>query len=119
LASLEHEPAAVRDDRAGEGLHQRRLACAVVADQRVDLAAAQLEVAVAQRLNAPVALAKRGRLQYHAVNAHRSTPWDSSSLSSCGKAARCRQVREAASVAAFIASSSEAPARRRSMNVAM
>ena len=41
---------------AGEAFHQRRLAGAVLAHQRVDLAGAQVEVDGAQRVNAGEAL---------------------------------------------------------------
>ncbi len=54
---VEPEMAGVRCERAGEQLHQRRLAGAVLADQRQDLVVPQLQVHVAERLHAGEALA--------------------------------------------------------------
>src|SRR6185437_8999923 len=51
LAPLEEDLAVVRHVRAGDALDQRRLAGAVVADERHDLARTQLEVDVGERLD--------------------------------------------------------------------
>ena len=48
---------------AGEHLHQRRLAGAVLADDRVDLAGAQVEVDAVQHLDADEALADARHLE--------------------------------------------------------
>src|SRR6185436_20053567 len=55
-ASANQQLAFVLLDRAGRDLDERGLAGAVLADERVDLAAAQLEGGAAQRLNAGVRL---------------------------------------------------------------
>jgi hypothetical protein len=64
------ERALIRRVDAGDDLHERRLACAVVADERDDLAGADLEVHAIQRLDgseplAHVAERQQGRSCVH------------------------------------------------------
>ena len=54
--ALEEDLAAVGGMRAGDALDERRLARAVVADERHHLAAADLEVDVGERLHRPEGL---------------------------------------------------------------
>ena len=54
--AVDEDLTAVRMDRAGEDLRERRLARAVLARERDDLALRDREVDVEQRLNGPVAL---------------------------------------------------------------
>ena len=49
--------ASVRRDNPGEDVHQGRLAGAVLAQQRMDLAGIQVEIDAAQRVHAAEALA--------------------------------------------------------------
>ena len=57
--ALQQHFAGVRREHAGEDVHERRLAGAVLAEQRVDLAALEVEIDAAQRLHAAEALDRR------------------------------------------------------------
>ena len=68
--AVDQHLAGVRLDHAREHVHQRRLAGAVLAEQRMDLAAVEIEVDAAQRLDAAETLddpahgeQRRGRVQ--------------------------------------------------------
>ena len=61
--AVQLENAGVRPDGPAQHLHQRRFAGPVFADQRVDLAGAQLQVHPGQRLRRTVALADVGHRQ--------------------------------------------------------
>jgi hypothetical protein len=54
--SVEHEPPGVGTMNTGEDLHERRLARTVLADEAVDLAAEQLDVAVLESVHSAEAL---------------------------------------------------------------
>ena len=77
LAAIHHEGAGRRLVHAGDDLHERRLAGAVLADEAVDLARAQGEVDAPQGLDAAEALGdalhrdggpRPSRLRFHAVS---------------------------------------------------
>ena len=51
VAAVEHDRAAVRVMQAGQDPHERRLARAVFADERVDLASRHFEIRVSVRFN--------------------------------------------------------------------
>ncbi len=61
--AFEADFAAVRHDRAGEDFHQRRLAGPVLSEDRVHLAAPQVEVNVLQRCDAAIVLSNASHLQ--------------------------------------------------------
>ena len=69
--AVEEELALVDLVHAGEHLHQRRLAGSVLADQRVHLAGAQVEVHVLERLDAGEALAHPLDVQQQRALGHR------------------------------------------------
>ena len=60
VCSAEGDRAAIGLLRAGEDLEERRLAGAVLAEQRMDLARQHLEVDIVERLHAGKALADPG-----------------------------------------------------------
>ncbi len=59
---MDNDAAGVLAVHAGKDLHQRRLTRTVLADERVDLARAQLEMAVGKRVDAREVLADPGHL---------------------------------------------------------
>ena len=61
VAAVERDRAGVRVVQAGQDPHERRLAGAVLADQRVNLAALHLEVRVAVRFDAAEAFSDARR----------------------------------------------------------
>jgi hypothetical protein len=77
LHAVDPDRAGVLRVHAGEDLHQRRLAGAVLADERVDLAGAQVEVDAVQDVDAEEALAdaahleqRRGRVGHAGTSVH-------------------------------------------------
>ena len=88
-------------DDAGENVHQRRLAGAVFAEQRMNLPAMQIEVHATERLNAAEALDDAGhgkqRRRRFDMRVHRGLAQESRSL----RAASRRTVRRAPSGAAI------------------
>ena len=73
VAPAELDAAGIQRVDAGEDLDQRGLACAVLAQQRQDLAGAELEVNVIERQRAPEALGYASELQHRcALRADRS-----------------------------------------------
>ena len=62
--AIERDLTGVRLHRAGEDLDERRLAGAVLADERVDLAGAQLERRALERLHTGVGLGHVGRAKH-------------------------------------------------------
>ena len=99
--AIDPHVAGVGLDHAGENVHQRRLAGAVLAEQRMDLALAQVEIDAAQRLNAAEALdhAVHGEQRRRRFDrrGHRGLAQESRSLSAASR----RTVRRAPSGAAI------------------
>src|SRR5216683_1713162 len=64
LSSVEQDLALIRGDRSGQSLDQRRLAGAVVTDEREDLARPEVEVGAVQGGHTAVALDESARLEH-------------------------------------------------------
>ena len=65
--AVEHDFAGCRLDHAGENLHQRRLAGAILSEQRGDLAAMDVEIDALERVNAAVRLGDIARREHDVV----------------------------------------------------
>jgi hypothetical protein len=89
LLALQLDPAGVRPHHARERLDERRLAGAVVAEQGVDLARAQLEVGARQGADVAVAaLDAAGPQQDRRLGAHAPAPYSSRAAPSETRPAR-------------------------------